>query len=154
MVLKKMQRAVLAIVTTVCATTAVGTAPALAQLGTTFSSPSALVMGQEPVDWIFVFKLNAGGFATDAAVPRDCAFGGQPKSYPKFSQAFATASSLDPVLKDGTGLAGTSASDPLGATFGEIYASSLHFVVWNDQFYQHPAIAGCSDSCSAPWGHS
>jgi hypothetical protein len=27
-------------------------------------------------------------------------------------------------------------------------------VVWNDQFYRHPAIKGCGDSCGAPWGHS
>ncbi|MEI9899149.1 MAG: hypothetical protein WDN31_02390 [Hyphomicrobium sp.] len=54
----------------------------------------------------------------------------------------------------GPSLAGTSGSDPLGATFGAIYASPLHFVVWNDQFYRSPKIAGCGDSCGGPWGHS
>src|SRR5262249_43526527 len=46
------------------------------------------------------------------------------------------------------------ATDPLGATFAAIYKADLHFVVWNDQFYDDPAIIGCTKSCSAPWGHS
>jgi hypothetical protein len=44
--------------------------------------------------------------------------------------------------------------DPVGATFAKIYASGLNFVVWNDQFYLHPTIRGCSQSCGGPWGHS
>ena len=35
-----------------------------------------------------------------------------------------------------------------------IYNKPVYFVVWNDQFYSDPAIGGCGDSCSQPWGHS
>lgn len=58
-----------------------------------------------------------------------------------------------PQLHRGMGLVGAG-NDALGATFAEIYNGQFHFVVWNDQFYSHPAIAGCGDSCSSPWGHS
>lgn len=126
-----------------------------AQLATTFSAPSALVTGGTPVDWVFVFKQNASVFPTTAdAADRNCQFGGSAQSYNQFSQAFATASSVDPILKPGLGLVGTGDTDPLGATFSEIYRSQLHFVVWNDQLYRHPPIAGCGESCGAPWGHS
>jgi hypothetical protein len=40
-------------------------------------------------------------------------------------------------------------ADPIGATFDEIYNGSLHYVVWNDQFYD-----GCTRECRGPWGHS
>jgi len=121
----------------------------------TYSAPSALVLADVPVDWIFVFKLNAAAFpSTEPVTDRSCGFGGSPQPYAKFSQRYATASSADPNLKDGPGLAGTGDGDPLGATFGALYAGMLHHVVWNDQFYRHPAIAGCGDSCGAPWGHS
>ena len=26
--------------------------------------------------------------------------------------------------------------------------------MWNDQFYEHPDIQGCAESCGGPWGHS
>jgi hypothetical protein len=108
-----------------------------------------------PVDWLFVFKLNAAIFPSTAALPdRSCPFGGTAQPYPKFSQAYASANSQAPELTTGVGLIGSTTTDPLGATFAEIYFSGLHYVVWNDQFYNHPAIRGCSDSCSAPWGHS
>ena len=45
-------------------------------------------------------------------------------------------------------------TDPLGATFDEVYNGSFHYVVWNDQFYDDPKIAGCTEECGAPWGHS
>ncbi len=126
--------------------------PALGQTGA--SPPTPLLSGGTPATWLFVFKLNAAIFPSDASAPRDCAFGGTPQSYPAFSQRFVWASDASAQLQDGTGLVGTSANDPLGATFGQIYNGGFHFVVWNDQFYQHPAIAGCTDSCSSPWGHS
>ena len=44
--------------------------------------------------------------------------------------------------------------DPVGTTFNQIYDGALNYVVWNDQFYNDPQIAGCGTSCSAPWGHS
>lgn len=126
--------------------------PALGQTGT--SSPTPMLSAGTPATWLFIFKLNAAIFPSNASAPRDCAFGGAPQPYPAFSQRFVWASDASAQLQDGTGLAGTSANDPLGATFGQIYNGGFHFVVWNDQFYRHPAIAGCSDSCGSPWGHS
>jgi len=126
--------------------------PALGQTGA--SAPTPLLNAQTPATWLFIFKLNAAIFPSDANAPRDCAFGGSAQPYPAFSQRFVWASDASAQVQDGTGLVGTGANDPLGATFGQIYNGGFHFVVWNDQFYQHPAIAGCADSCSSPWGHS
>lgn len=117
-------------------------------------APAPLSEQGRPVDWLFVFKLNAGIFPSpETPSERNCLFGGTPQPYPKFSQKYAVATSETPQLHAGTGLAGTG-SDPLGATFAEIYTGQFHYIIWNDQFYSHPAIAGCGDSCSAPWGHS
>jgi hypothetical protein len=126
--------------------------PALGQTGA--ARPTPMLGAGTPATWLFIFKLNAAIFPSDATAPRDCAFGGTAQPYPAFSQRFVWASDASAQLQDGAGLVGTGASDPLGATFGEIYNGGFHFVVWNDQFYQHPAIAGCTDSCSSPWGHS
>jgi len=106
-------------------------APALGQTGT--SSPTPMLSAGTPATWLFVFKLNAAIFPSDASAPRDCAFGGAPQPYPAFGQRFVWASDASAPLQDGTGLAGTSANDPLGATFGQIYNGGFHFVVWNDQ---------------------
>ena len=126
--------------------------PATGQTGA--SAPTPLLSAGTPAAWLFIFKLNAAIFPSDANAPRDCAFGGAAQPYPAFSQRFVWASDASAQLQDGSGLVGTSANDPLGATFGQIYNGGFHFVVWNDQFYQHPTIAGCTDSCSSPWGHS
>lgn len=109
-----------------------------------------------PVDWLFVFKLNAAKFATPATgADRLCPFGGDAQPYATgFSQAYAAASSAAPALQAGMGLAGTSGRDPLGASFSQLWNGTYNYVVWNDQFYRHPPIQGCSDSCGAPWGHS
>jgi hypothetical protein len=115
-------------------------------------APGPRIDGLTPADWIFAFKLNAATASTTATLG-NCTFGGAPKSYHS-SQHYVVASSLDPQLRDGPGLVGTGSSDPVGATFELIYQSDLSFVVWNDQFYRHPNIAGCSDSCGGPWGHS
>lgn len=114
--------------------------------------PSPMVDELHPADWLFAFKFNAATLPTTAK-PATCLFGGTPKSY-KRSQAYALAHAGLPALADGPGLIGTSAADPVGATFAKIYTSSLNFVVWNDQFYRHPPIKGCSESCGGPWGHS
>src|SRR5204863_8132467 len=45
-------------------------------------------------------------------------------------------------------------ADPVGATFDGVYNDGFFYVIWNDQFYGDPAIAGCTNSCSSPWGHS
>lgn len=119
------------------------------------SPPAPKVSQNDSVDWLFVFKFNAASFPSSKNDNRPCSFGGgEAKPYPSFSQKYAFASSESPTLAAGSGLTGTSDADPLGATFDEIWSSSLHYVIWNDQFYDHPTIAGCHQSCSAPWGHS
>ena len=128
---------------------------ASAQLALRLSSPTPLAMRDQPVDWIFAFKLNAGAFpSTERPEDRHCAFGGEPVEYLKWSQRYAFATSQAPTLTAGPGLLGTTPADPLGATFDQIWNGGLHYVVWNDQLYRHPEISGCSNSCGAPWGHS
>jgi hypothetical protein len=77
-------------------------------------------------------------------------------SWKSFSQQFAVASSDSKSLQAGSGCAGDTTDDPVGATFDEIYSGSLNYVVWNDQFYQDPKLTACgsNNSCSTPWGHS
>jgi hypothetical protein len=115
-------------------------------------SPSPMIDESHPVDWVFAFKFNAADFPTTAAA-NPCLFGGTAQAYVS-SQKYALAYSGSPTLQDGPGLIGTSPTDPVGATFAKIYAAGLNFVVWNDQFYRHPPINGCSESCGGPWGHS
>jgi hypothetical protein len=55
-----------------------------------------------------------------------------------FSQQYAVASSDSKTLQIGSSCAGDTTTDPLGATFNEIYNGGLNYVVWNDQFYQDP----------------
>jgi Deoxyribonuclease II len=46
-------------------------------------------------------------------------------------------------------------SDPIGATFDQIYNGRFQYLIWNDQFYKDPKVPACSgDSCGGPWGHS
>ena len=116
------------------------------------AAPSPMVDQAHRAEWVFAFKLNARTFPTTGTLS-SCLFGGVPQSYIS-SQHYAFASKTDPTLRDGPGLLGTSPVDPVGATFAKIYATGLNFVVWNDQFYRHPPIAGCSESCGGPWGHS
>ncbi len=119
-------------------------------------SPTPLLSVGHPVDWWFVFKFNTKAFpgCGDAAL-RMCPFGGNVRNYKAgFGQQFVYASSDDASLKKGTGCAGDSTADPIGATFDEVYNSSYHYVVWNDQFYDDPTIRGCTKECGSPWGHS
>jgi hypothetical protein len=120
------------------------------------STPTPLTQTGQPAVWWFVFKFNAKSFATcgTPAVARSCPFGGTPQPYAKYSQQFVYASDTNPTLQKGTGCVGDSHTDPLGATFDEIYNQPFHYVVWNDQFYEAPKIQGCTKSCTAPWGHS
>ncbi len=125
--------------------------------------PVPLVAANHPVKWWFVFKLNAGKFAEcrDHAV-RSCPFGGDVQPYTSFGQQYVYTSDADPDavdarpdLKAGDGCVGDTTSDPVGATFDEIYRGKFYYLVWNDQFYKDPAVPICSgDSCSSPWGHS
>jgi hypothetical protein len=117
-------------------------------------TPKALVAKSQPANWWFVFKFNSGVFpGCPARSVRACPFGGEVQDY-AFSQQFAFASSDDPQLRPGTDCLGDATTDPVGATYDEIYSHKLNYVVWNDQFYNDPDIAGCGTSCSAPWGHS
>lgn len=119
------------------------------------SSPMPLVVKGQPVDWWFVFKLNAGvfpGCAEDAK--RSCIFGGNVQTDDKYSQQYVYASSKNPSLQEGSVCVGDTINDPVGATFDAIYNGSLNYVVWNDQFYSDPNAQGCGQSCSSPWGHS
>jgi hypothetical protein len=117
---------------------------------------SPLVAKGHPVDWWFAFKFNSASFPKCASgAVRQCLFGGQVQSqWTSFSQQFAVASSDSKQLQAGSGCAGDTTDDPIGATFDEIYNGTLSYVVWNDQFYQDPKLCGTSNSCSSPWGHS
>jgi hypothetical protein len=118
--------------------------------------PAPLATAGHPVNWWFVFKLNAAKFAEcGSGATRQCPFGGEVQSYGSaFGQQYVYATSETPALKKGAGCVGDTAADPVGATFDQVYNGSFHYVVWNDQFYNDPAIAGCGQSCSKPWGHS
>lgn len=112
--------------------------------------PTPLLRKGQPVDWWFVFKFNTSSMpACSGSAQRACAFGGTLQSGKLFSQQFAFASSADPKLREGGGCIGESTTDPLGATFDEVYDGELFYAVWNDQFYGDPI-----NSKSAPAGHS
>src|ERR1700753_1248808 len=65
------------------------------------------------------------------------------------------SSEADTLQMGGNQCLGDSTTDPVGATFDEVYNGNYHYVVWNDQTYQDPKINGCSgDGCDGPWGHS
>lgn len=118
------------------------------------AAPAPLVQDGKPVDWWFVFKFNAKSFPQcPAGAQMQCPFGGKEQSYTR-GQTFAFASNAQPQLAMGSTCVGETGADPLGATFGEIVNGKRFYVVWNDQFYSDPELPGCSDSCSAPWGHS
>lgn len=116
-------------------------------------APVPLLQPDHPVTWWFVFKFNSKSFPGCDAT-RACPFGGQPQDYSAYSQQYVYASSADRALQKGGGCLGDSTSDPVGATFDEVYNGSYYYVVWNDQFYDDPKISGCGKSCGAPWGHS
>lgn len=118
----------------------------------TAATPSPMVDQAHRAEWVAAFKFNAATFPTTGTLS-SCLFGGAPRTYAS-SQRYVFGSKSTPALRDGPGLIGTTTADPVGATFATIYASSLNFVVWNDQFYRHPPIAGCGESCGGPWGHS
>jgi Deoxyribonuclease II len=119
------------------------------------TSPAPLLKRGQPVDWWFVFKFNSAVFpGCGGNATRHCLFGGEVQPYRQFGQQFVYASSDDPSLKQGSDCTGDTVSDPVGATFDEIYNGSFYYIVWNDQFYDDPQIAGCSKSCGSPWGHS
>jgi hypothetical protein len=122
-------------------------------------APSPLLGAGRPVDWWFTFKFNAATFPRcgGSGEQRTCPFGGRPQTYAGgFGEQFVYASSEDAALQKGSGCAGETSNDPVGATFGQVYDGNLFYVIWNDQFHGNPKIA-CADSsgdCKKPWGHS
>jgi hypothetical protein len=125
------------------------------QVGASSGAPVPLLEKGHPVDWWFVFKFNSAAFpGCQGTATRQCQFGGEVQSYKVFGQQYAFASSESPSLKQGSDCVGDTTSDPIGATFDEIYNNSFHYVIWNDQFYDDPRIKGCTKECGAPWGHS
>lgn len=125
-----------------------------AHAATTDDVLSPLLAPGSKVDWLFVFKLNTKSFpGCGAGAQRACPFGGTVKDE-AFGQQFVFASSANETLQKGSGCIGDAPTDPLGATFGQVYNGPYYYVVWNDQFYSDPKIAGCGDSCASPWGHA
>ena len=129
------------------ALSALAATPALAA-----PAPSPMADEVHRAKWAFAYKFNTASFPTTGTLT-SCLFGGTPKGYAS-SQRYVVADFAHSSLRDAPELIGTSTLDPVGATFAKIYESNLNFIVWNDQFYRHPPIAGCSESCSGPWGHS
>jgi hypothetical protein len=109
-----------------------------------------------PVDWFFVFKLNAATAPGCGVGAATCPFGGTPGNYHgDFSLQYAVASSEAPQLAEGgKECLGNTTSDPVGATFDEVYNGGFHYVVWNDQPYADPPLGCSGNECGAPWGHS
>ena len=118
-------------------------------------APTPLLKAGQPVDWWLVFKFNAASFPRcGTGVQRTCTFGGSVQPYPAFGQQFAFASSDHHALEQGSGCVGETTTDPVGSTFAQIYNNSFNYLIWNDQFYDDPAIQGCTRTCGSPWGHS
>jgi hypothetical protein len=131
--------------------------PAPATVTAPPNTPAPLLEAGHPVDWWFVFKMNGSVFPECGnGDTRQCPFGGDPPPDYRtaFGQQFVYACSEAPALQKGTGCVGETTTDPVGATFDEIYRGAFHYVLWNDQFYNDPPIHGCSTFCGAPWAHS
>jgi len=112
-------------------------------------APTPLLRSGQPVNWWFVFKFNAQSGPACGGALRTCPFGGAVQHYYSFGQQYAFASSADGTLQQGAGCAGDATTDPIGATFEQIYNGKFYYVLWNDQFYGDPLQAQF-----APWGHS
>src|SRR6266851_1513778 len=97
------------------------------------AAPVPLLEKGHPVDWWFVFKFNSQSFpGCGDSSTRTCPFGGTVQTY-QFGQQYVYASSENPSLQKGRGCAGGTTTDPLGATFDEVYSSPVYYVIWNDQ---------------------
>lgn len=120
--------------------------------GTEAAPRPLLTKGGDPVDWWFAFKFNAqktfSGCGADTG-QRVCLFGGKVRAKDRFGQQFAFASSNGGTLGQGHGCVGATTTDPVGATFDQVYNGNFFYVIWNDQFYGDPIPSG-----NAPWGHS
>jgi hypothetical protein len=108
-----------------------------------------------PVNWWFVFKLNVSKFPGCGGGKVECPFGGTPQSYTPGLQYAYASSEADNLQPGGGDCLGDGTSDPVGATFDQVYSGNFHYVIWNDQFYGDPASASCGgEGCDSPWGHS
>lgn len=146
------------VVATIAAAAAVGCLPCIASPGQAAEAvPRPLLAEGKPVDWWFAFKFSSSKpFARcgpDTGT-RSCLFGGKVQTKPSFGQQFAVASSAHPKLGTGAGCLGATMTDPVGATFDQVYNGSFFYVIWNDQFYGDPHVCGKSANCNTPWGHS
>ena len=121
-------------------------------------APTPLAAPDQPVDWLFIFKFNSATFrdqicaGSEPVTDSPGIFGGTVKAYKKgeHSQQYAYATSKAPKLVRGEGCVGATLNDPLGATFAQVYdKAGYHYVLWNDQFYDHPI-----PSKGSPAGHS
>lgn len=114
------------------------------------TAPTPLLTSTQAVDWWFAFKFNAASLpGCGGTAQRACTFGGKVQPYQQFGQQFAYASSANHTLQQGAGCIGDTMTDPVGATFNQVYSGRLYYVLWNDQFYGDPII-----SEDAPEGHS
>ncbi|MFN0139748.1 MAG: deoxyribonuclease II family protein [Pyrinomonadaceae bacterium] len=118
--------------------------------------PAPLAGPNQPVDWMFAYKFNDGSFPgwDDGKVPpygTPGIFSGTVEDYPEgISQQYVFATSDKPTLVKGKGPIGATLTDPLGATFAQVYHMPGYFyILWNDQFYANPI-----DTKGAPAGHS
>ncbi len=123
------------------------------------TAPLPMLQKGHPVAWWFVFKLNSGSFPKcGASDSRTCLFGGTVQNTPayhNFGQRYIYASSETATLQDGSkDCLGTTTSDPVSASFDEVYNGTYHYVVWNDQPYGDPPGVCSGSGCGAPWGHS
>lgn len=122
------------------------------------STLAPLVKDGHAVKWWFVFKFNGKAFpGCGSDTERACIFGGKVQKYRAFGQQFAFASDDHTELRKGSGCLGDTLTDPVGATFDEIYKHHAYYVIWNDQFYGDPPIKTClggKGNCRSPWGHS
>ena len=121
------------------------------------SAPVPLSGQGHRVDWWFAFKFNTATFAGCGGT-QSCPFGGTVQTYRSGEGLeFGVAASDAPALQANTSCIGQGgASDPVGATFAQVYDGRYFYVIWNDQFYNDPSVAAChgQTSCPAPWGHS
>lgn len=129
----------------------------LGALARAADAPQPLIAPDKPVDWWFVFKFNSSKPFTGCGAnsgARKCPSGGEPMTKENFGQQFVFASSDNKVLNQGAGCLGAQLSDPVGATFGQVYNGKFFYVIWNDQFYGDPKVCGKSANCTGHWGHS
>jgi Deoxyribonuclease II len=114
------------------------------------SPPRPLIGKDKPVDWLLVYKFNAANFpgcTDDGTTPKVGStgiFGGTVEAYKSgHSQQYVYASSVNPELVKGEGCVGATYTDPLGATFAQVYDTpGYYYVLWNDQFYNNPIKTG------------